>query len=348
MDFVYAPPPPAVANSDSSSGPRKMNNNKSTNNNIKKQSKGKIGVEHNTNRGKQNRNQINRDDNQSIIPESTQSNLINFNDLPTYLPNSGFLNINNHTPSDDSSKVELKIDQHKSNDNNENNNDKQDNNDISNDHENEHGIAKQNEIDDETIDDEAQALQKPGFIPGTTISLQTEEDIAKWIEERKKKWPTNSRVREKQANSSSNTSKSFNNNDTNENADKNNLQNKKRSNTPSNASNKKQKAVCRFFQQHKKCKFGTKCKNLHESTSSSLLSSNAHSHSSNTKIINGMLVIIPKRFNNDMYAKENSSSNPSLYKMLVQKELFEHENNLVIDFIQFLDDQNLIDHEVTL
>ena len=32
------------------------------------------------------------------------------------------------------------------------------------------------------------------MIEGTNISLQTEEDIAKWIDERKSKWPSSKRV----------------------------------------------------------------------------------------------------------------------------------------------------------
>jgi hypothetical protein len=35
------------------------------------------------------------------------------------------------------------------------------------------------------------------MIQGTGITLQTEEDIAKWIAERKAKWPSAKRVAEK-------------------------------------------------------------------------------------------------------------------------------------------------------
>lgn len=34
-------------------------------------------------------------------------------------------------------------------------------------------------------------------IPGTSIRLETEEDIAKWIAQRRARWPTAARVEEK-------------------------------------------------------------------------------------------------------------------------------------------------------
>jgi hypothetical protein len=42
----------------------------------------------------------------------------------------------------------------------------------------------------------------PSVVPieGTGIVLQTEEDIQKWVEERKKKWPTDKRIKEKVCN----------------------------------------------------------------------------------------------------------------------------------------------------
>lgn len=171
-------------------------------------------------------------------------------------------------------------------------------------------------------DDEAEADEETpsfnGYIPGTTISLQTDEDIAKWIEERKKKWPTNKRIEEKK------------------------LQAKpeKRPNDTANVpANKKQKAICRFYQQNKRCKFGNKCKNLHETQSTT------HSSTGSTKMINGVATLIPKRFTNDQYLSEKDNS---LYKMLVQKDLYEHENEMVLDFIQYLDDHKLIDHNVSI
>lgn len=34
-------------------------------------------------------------------------------------------------------------------------------------------------------------------IPGTSIVLETDEDIARWIAERKARWPTSSRIAQK-------------------------------------------------------------------------------------------------------------------------------------------------------
>ena len=62
--------------------------------------------------------------------------------------------------------------------------------------------GKQNQIDhhgedEEDNNDHEETLPKPNgtiYIQGTNISLQTEEDIAKWIEERKRNWPTNKNI----------------------------------------------------------------------------------------------------------------------------------------------------------
>lgn len=178
--------------------------------------------------------------------------------------------------------------------------------------------------DDDDADAEEGSKVFNGFIPGTTISLQTDEDIAKWIEERKKRWPTDKRIEEKKL------------------AEK---PQKRPNNDAASPPAKKQKAICRFYQQNKRCKFGNKCKNLHEAASSSTSTSSAGS----TKMINGVPVLIPKRFTNELYLKEKDGANgSSLYKMLVQKDLYEHENEAVLDFIQYLDEHNLIDHDVSI
>lgn len=41
---------------------------------------------------------------------------------------------------------------------------------------------------------------RPVFIEGTGITLETDEDIAKWIAERKAKWPSAKRQAEKASN----------------------------------------------------------------------------------------------------------------------------------------------------
>lgn len=153
------------------------------------------------------------------------------------------------------------------------------------------------------------APEEPIFIEGTTISLQTEEDIAKWIEERKKNWPTRKNVEAK-------------------------LKNQLEKKEEKNEKPKKQN-VCKFFARNRKCRFGNKCKNLHEAAN--LVQSNPNSR---VRVINGIEVAVPQRYKND------PNDNKSFYKKLVQKDLYEHENNKVLDFLLWLDQEGKIDHDV--
>lgn len=149
--------------------------------------------------------------------------------------------------------------------------------------------------------------EEPIFIEGTTISLQTEEDIAKWIEERKKNWPTRKNVEAKLK-----------------------QQQERKEEKPEKP---KRQNICRFFAKNKKCRFGNKCKNLHEAANLPL-------SNSKVQIINGIEVAVPQRYKND------PSNNKSFYKKLVQRDLYEHENNKVLDFLLWLDQQGKIDHDV--
>lgn len=160
------------------------------------------------------------------------------------------------------------------------------------------------------VEDQLPASSDPIFIPGTSISLQTEEDIAKWIEERKKKWPTRKNVELKQQQNQENDKK------------------RKLNDKQDNPEPKKPRNVCKFFKQNKSCKFGTKCKNLHEA------SADNHSKTHYTKIIHDMPVLIPK-----LYANRQSTK---LFTNLVQRDQSENENSLIIDFVEFLDKKGLI------
>lgn len=142
------------------------------------------------------------------------------------------------------------------------------------------------------------------YIEGTTILLQTDEDIAKWIEERRKNWPTRKNVAAKIE------------------------QRLLLSLSQPNPAKTAKKPVCRFFAKHGKCKFGKKCKNLHESAADA-----------SSKFINGISVKIPQRYKNNV-------KSGSLFKNLVQRDLFEHENDLVIDFIKYLHSNSAIDLSV--
>mmetsp|Transcript_2299 Transcript_2299/g.2530 ORF Transcript_2299/g.2530 Transcript_2299/m.2530 type:complete len:276 (+) Transcript_2299:270-1097(+) len=172
---------------------------------------------------------------------------------------------------------------------------------------------------------------EPVFIPGTNITLETEEDIRKWIEERKKKWPSRRNIEEKEKIRQEQTKIPSNS--------------KKRMNESSVSQNtKKPKNICKFYQNNKRCKFGNKCKNVHEATTSS-----GAKASQNTKTINNILVAIPQRFKNELYINEkDTNAHPLLFKMLVQKEHFENENSKILEFLEFLDERGLIDHDVEI
>lgn len=145
---------------------------------------------------------------------------------------------------------------------------------------------------------------EPIYIEGTSISLQTDEDIAKWIEERKKNWPTRKNIAAK--------------------AERLQLM----AQTEQQKNTKQNKPVCRFFAKSGRCKFGNKCKNSHESAADS-----------SVKVINGVSVKVPQRY-------KNSVNGGSLFKNLVQRDIFQHENELVLDFVKYLQVNAMIDLNV--
>lgn len=150
--------------------------------------------------------------------------------------------------------------------------------------------------------------KKPIAIPGTNITLVTEEDIAKWIEERRKKWPTNRNIEMKKEEVK-----------------------KRRLDTPTTSDSfaKRQKQICRYFQQHGTCKFGLKCKNIHEL---------AHETGSYyLRDVNGIAVKIPKLYSN--------RQGIAFADLLLQQEHTELENDQILQFVQRLDNCGLIDHD---
>ncbi|WEJ97375.1 hypothetical protein PSN45_004926 [Yamadazyma tenuis] len=154
----------------------------------------------------------------------------------------------------------------------------------------------------------------PIYIPGTTIKLETDEDIQKWIAERRKNWPSTKNLERKQQEKHSDKKRK--------------LQEEPSTSSPTT---KKPRQICRFYQNNKSCRFGDNCKNMHESET-------------DFKMINNMKVKVPKSFENNYYVKENASENMSLYKMLVKKDQFELENDKFIEFLYYLDKKGLIKH----
>lgn len=145
---------------------------------------------------------------------------------------------------------------------------------------------------------------EPIFIEGTNIALQTEEDIANWIAERRKNWPTRKNVELKQQ------------------------QLKQPQQTTQKQDTKGGRQVCRFYARNQKCKFGAKCRNVHEQPNGQV------------RVINGLEITVPQR-----YKREVQTS--SLYSNLVQRDVYA-ENNVILDFLQYLSKNNLIDRDASV
>ncbi|KAL6452739.1 hypothetical protein SBY92_000079 [Candida maltosa Xu316] len=184
---------------------------------------------------------------------------------------------------------------------------------------------------EETIedDDEEQRAKTSGpvVIQGTNITLQTEEDIAKWIEERKKNWPSKTNVdRKKRA-----------------------IEEKEEENksTEQQQPSKKRKInnVCQFYRLHKKCKFGNKCKNLHEDpVNVNAVTSSYNELTHYRKFINDIPVLIPKLYSNRTENTQVKKS--SLFKHLVTRDQMVNENEQILEFIKYLEEKKLINHSV--
>lgn len=188
---------------------------------------------------------------------------------------------------------------------------------------------------------------EPICIPGTKITLQTEEDIAKWIEERKKNWPSKKNITRKQEQQEEQAQNQK------EQAEKQKTEpegNSRKRPVPSQGQegtgDKKSKNICRFFQRYGKCKFGNRCKNVHEIVNevNPIATSHEHDLTHYKRNINGIPVLIPKLYANR--TKNTAVSSSSLFKHLVAQDQLLNENNEIIDFIKYLDEQGLIDHNI--
>ncbi|ANZ76883.1 BA75_04271T0 [Komagataella pastoris] len=158
-------------------------------------------------------------------------------------------------------------------------------------------------VDNNSVDPSADP-GKPIPIPGTSIVLETEEDIKKWIDERKKNWPTRKRMLEKEESSKQHSTSS--------------------ANSPPNK--KKNPGICRFYATTGKCRNGNKCKFVHGPP-------NLPNH--RTVVLGGITVQVPKRFT-------PSLNRGKLNNMLVEDEHFKKENDKILDVITQLFTENII------
>lgn len=187
--------------------------------------------------------------------------------------------------------------------------------------------------DDILLDDEAEFGKKVA-IQGTNIVFENDEDIKKWIEERKKNWPTNKRVEEKKKdiekakkiienlNCKNSNNDSFINNDNNE---------------TYNEISKPKIKMCNFWLKHKKCKNGKNCKFSHDMSNYVKPNKNTRNKSKvnnistrplknhKLKLIHGIPVQIPSRFT------PLNNEGKSLHNLIIEGEQFQKENVQLLD-----------------
>ncbi|KAG7899317.1 hypothetical protein KL935_003627 [Ogataea polymorpha] len=170
---------------------------------------------------------------------------------------------------------------------------------------NELDINATTEGSSEESEDEKELSSKLIAIPGTNIVLNSEEEIQKWIEERRKNWPTNKRVQEKKS-----------------------LQKEQAQAKPNEQRNRR---VCRFWQNSRNCKNGAKCRFLHESGPQRPRQLPNHK----VKQIQGLSVQIPQRFTPLVH------KGGSLHNLVAEREMLD-ENVKLLEIFKKLIDNNLI------
>ncbi|KAK9322708.1 hypothetical protein V1517DRAFT_322598 [Lipomyces orientalis] len=149
-------------------------------------------------------------------------------------------------------------------------------------------------------------------IPGTTISLETEEDIVKWINERKNNWPTAKRIEEKQEELKR---KKVEEEESRKVKEKLQEEQSKQNNEMLSKRN-----ICKFFAKTGRCNRGSKCAFSHERS--------ANAASSAT---------LPTK----KYKRFVKPQKMPLFKRLVQND-WDKENAKVLDFISYLVDIGVV------
>lgn len=169
---------------------------------------------------------------------------------------------------------------------------------------------------DEEVDDEEE-LGKTGtqdqnaarsiIVPGTSISLNTAQEIEEWIKERRKKWPTTARVeaklREQPATASAKAG--------------------------SSTDNTRPKGVCKFFARSGRCNNGAQCRFEH---SRPVASDSPRNNNNNNK---------SGKSSKTEYKLYEAHKKMPLFKMLVRNDM-DKENGVVLDFIAFLCKNDLL------
>lgn len=182
--------------------------------------------------------------------------------------------------------------------------------------------------DGDALTDEEAEWNKSVAIQGTNIIFENDEDIQKWIEERKKNWPTNKRVEEKKEEL--------------EKAKKiiENFTSKKQNQPREESQGTPKSRVCSFWLKNRRCKNGKNCKFSHEVTdktqgrgtgrnqtqSKSPFTKSLPNHK--MKLVHGIPTQIPQRFT------PLSNKGKSLHSLLIEGEQFKEENMKLINLFE--------------
>lgn len=204
----------------------------------------------------------------------------------------------------------------------------------------------------EDFEDEERAFGKQAVsIPGTNIVLETEEDIQKWIEERKQNWPTKKRMEEKQKEKEENDKilKSLSSQ----------INKTSRSNyepvngLTDNDQTKRNVRICKFFASTGKCRKGNSCKFSHVVSNDPSNQNNKNSESEDvnrrrnfvklpnhkTCILHGVPVQIPQRFTPSL------NKGKSLHNLMIESEIMQSENNKILSILEKIVNSNLISND---
>ncbi|VEU23800.1 DEKNAAC105014 [Brettanomyces naardenensis] len=175
-------------------------------------------------------------------------------------------------------------------------------------------------------DEEVDLGEKIVSIQGTNIVLESEEDIQKWIEERRKKWPTEKRIREREK------------------------QKEKEQKIMTRLSGRSDQTVesgsvrvCKFWQSTGRCRNGSKCKFLHGAKGAKNGNSGSqfvrHLPHHKVKIIHGVPVQIPQRFSPMV------NKGKSLNSLLLESEHLKDENLTLLDVFEKLVKSGVVDSD---
>lgn len=195
-------------------------------------------------------------------------------------------------------------------------------------------VNEEENNDDEDEDDDDDEINLKVTVPGTNIVLENDEDIQKWIEERKKNWPTNKRVKEKV--------------EEREKAQK-ILKNLTKENT--NESSAPLVKVCNFWMKTKRCKNGKNCRFSHDPIMIEKYKASTQMNNKNrndfrqslpnhkTKLIEGIPIQIPQRFT------PLNNKGKSLHSLIVEGERFKEENLELINLFEKLVKFKILDKD---